>query len=434
MKQSISEDKRSDWFLRQLSGVGFTHLISIPLMLIVAIVLARFMGPEEYGQYAFLISILTLLSVPVVAGLPQLLTKESAQHSLSNACHLYSGIRRTAIMWVFLLAILILVLVYMSTGMTLGAKMGSMGSAFWLGLALIPINGLLAVHNGLAKGIGFPALAEAPTKVLLPLFMLLAIYLLVANDSVSLQVVVESQVLVSLLTLVIAFLMLAYLEPARLKSTNRQYALLSWIKVYLPLLFIGLVGTLNAQISTVLLGVMSDDTAVAGLRVAERASQFVAMPLVVINTVIAPLAATLFARNAQDEMQRTFQKATRGAFAIAIILGIFFIAFGEWAIAFFFGPAYVEMAYAPLAIITIGQLMNVAAGPVGVVLMMCNREKLALLSQMLGLAITVFLGMALIPSNDQVGAALAMAMGLVTWNVAMSIFVRIKLGIRVGLV
>ncbi|MEM8562454.1 MAG: oligosaccharide flippase family protein [Pseudomonadota bacterium] len=434
MNQSGEEQERSvwSWLLRQISSVGLIHLISIPLSVLVAIVLARVMGPAQYGQYAFLISILALIALPAVMGVAQLLTREAARYKELDSWGHYIGIRRVGLVWVLVISSSVLLLAYLLAQMILGARLEAIGAAFWLGLCLVPINGLLAVHQGLAKGVGFPGLAEAPMKVLVPLFLLMSVLSLSAINQVSVYTVMTSQVAVSLVTVLLAFAILLKVEPSAPTNTVPLYDLNLWGRVYIPLMLTGLVGTLNAQIGTVLLGTLSEDAAVAGLRVAERASQFVVMPLVVINAVIAPLAVTFYARKDERGMQSVFQKATRGAFAIALVMGALFIVFGQSAIAFLFGEEYVDLAYTPLVILALAHVFNVAAGPVGVVLLMCHQEKLALLSQALGFAITAALAVLLIPVYDQVGAALAIAAGLVIWNTLMTIFVRQKLGISVG--
>src|SRR5699024_3562617 len=52
-------------------GLGFS--------LLTAIVLARVLGPEQYGIYSYVLAIVSILAIPAMFGLPSLIVRETAK-------------------------------------------------------------------------------------------------------------------------------------------------------------------------------------------------------------------------------------------------------------------------------------------------------------------------------------------------------------------
>ncbi|MBT6123963.1 MAG: oligosaccharide flippase family protein [Halieaceae bacterium] len=85
------------------------YVLSMPVGLLTSILLARYLGPAAFGQYAFVLSLLALLALPVAGGLPQLLTREVARFSHDERWALYRGVVPAAHGWVLLMAALVLI-------------------------------------------------------------------------------------------------------------------------------------------------------------------------------------------------------------------------------------------------------------------------------------------------------------------------------------
>ena len=57
--------------LRGAFGVGALKILSLPLTLAASVLLARGLGPEGLGQYAFVMATITMLVLPIGPGLGQ---------------------------------------------------------------------------------------------------------------------------------------------------------------------------------------------------------------------------------------------------------------------------------------------------------------------------------------------------------------------------
>ena len=85
-------------------------------------------------------------------------------------------------------------------------------------------------------------------------------------------------------------------------------------------------------------------------------------------------------------------------------------------------------AYSILIILSLGQFINVASGPVMNILMMCNSEKILMRITLLSLALNVVFNYFLIRRFDAEGAALGTSISIATVMTISSYFVWKKLG------
>jgi len=93
-----------------------------------------------------------------------------------------------------------------------------------------------------------------------------------------------------------------------------------------------------------------------------------------------------------------------------------------------FGSEYV-IAWPVLVVLSIGQFVNVLAGPVGNMLSMAGHERVTAFGVAVSVLVIVGLGLILIPTMGILGAAIATATGMVTWNVLLVALCYKRLGI-----
>ena len=419
--------------VKSFLGVGGMYLLSIPVGLMTSIVLARNLGPAAFGQYTFVLSLLALLALPIAGGLPQLLTREVARFSHDGKWSLYRGVVRAAHGWVLLMAALVLI------GFWLAGPVGSLipqtGKWGLLGIVilLLPLQGLNAVRTGTIKGLGFPALAEVPTQVIQPVLLLAAVAALAALNRLTAANALWAQVGVATLAVIVASMLFYRIRPAKAAERAPEYHNRAWLIALLPFTLIGFVGTLNAQVGIVLLGILGTDEAVAALRLAVQGAQLVALSMGLVNMVISPAIVHAYHDGNSQRLQRLSRQSARGAFLLALPIGMALLVFGRPLLGLAFGETYVESSYLPMAILICGQLFNVAMGSVGILLLMSGHEKYTLIGQLVGLGVGIATAMVLIPKYHAVGAAVAASSSLVAWNVVLGCAVVKNLRLRPGI-
>lgn len=154
--------------------------------------------------------------------------------------------------------------------------------------------------------------------------------------------------------------------------------------------------------------------AIAGLMSAAEGGIFriaaqVCMLMQLINGSFATMAGPHLARaaNAGDtrQLRRTILTAGGIGIALSAPLGLAALLLPAWIMGLF-GPEFTSGA-AALQWLTIGQLINVAAGPVGVALIMQRREKLVMTVEVCANLTLIGLTVALLPHWGLAGAGFA---------------------------
>lgn len=415
---------------KSFMGVGAMKLLSIPIGLATSIILARTLGPEGFGQYAFVMALIPLIALPVSGGLPQLLTREVATFAHSKNWALYKGALRASHAWVLLIATAILIGYWaLGIGLDLVSTEGKW-SFLPIALIIVPLSGLAAVRTGTIKGLGLPAYAEIPNQLIQPSVMLGLFAILAWHGVLDAQTAIWSQVAGAGLIFLIASWMFFRIQPNDAKGVAAAYQLRRWKSALVPFSMIALVSAFNTQIGIIVLGLLSTDEQVAAMRVAERGGQFVVMSLTLVNMVIAPYIVRAHRDGNKALLQNLARKSARGSFLLALPVAGILIIGGEPLIRLAFGAEYSTISYWPVVIIAVGQLFNVFFGSVGHLLSMSGYERFTLSGQVIAVLSNVVLCIFLIPRYGAAGAALAVAVSIGIWNVVLAYFVFIKLNIR----
>ena len=87
-------DSLRAFLLRGVLGSGVLKIFHTLLILATAILLARTLGPEGYGIYAFAYALATLIAIPAQMGLPTLVVREVARYQLKEEWGYLKGILR----------------------------------------------------------------------------------------------------------------------------------------------------------------------------------------------------------------------------------------------------------------------------------------------------------------------------------------------------
>jgi O-antigen/teichoic acid export membrane protein len=130
--------------------------------------------------------------------------------------------------------------------------------------------------------------------------------------------------------------------------------------------------------------------------------------------LLIPMVADLHHRREHAELDRLFRVATRWLFTIGFPLCLVELLFGRDLLALF-GPGFTSGASA-LAILALGQLVNLGTGTAAGVLAIIGRTRLSVLDSVLFLGLSVTLDLLLIPRWSIVGAAVANAVALAAVN------------------
>jgi len=414
-------------------GVGSLalKLLHAGLTLLVAVVLARFLGPAQYGIYAFAFAVVTVLAIPVQFGLPMLVVRETAVGRARSDGPAVRGI------WLWSLRFVLIgsALVVIAGAVLLAFSWGRLDSisrlTFLWALPLVPLMALGALHGAALRGFDRVVLGQLPDHVLrLVILAALVVVGLAWVGDLTAPRAMGMHVAAAALALIAAHAFLRRVRPAddSVASVDRADSR-RWMLATLPLGFIAAAQIVNTRADTLLLGFLAGAESVGLYQVAVHGAQAVALALGAVSLVVAPRFAALYEQGEMERLQRLVTLSARAVALVTLPVVLVLVFFGGSLIRWIFGVEY-QPAHLPLAILAAGQLANAGFGTVGALLNMTGHERATARGLALAAGLNIALNLALIPPFGISGAAAATAVSLVAWNIMLWNSSRRLLGIN----
>ena len=180
------------------------------------------------------------------------------------------------------------------------------------------------------------------------------------------------------------------------------------LKTGRPFLLHQFAALIASQGDAVVLGLFRPPAEVAQYGTAMRLSALLSLPAAAANVPLAPSIARLQAQRKSAELEKMLQISATGSTAIAILATSLFTVFGEVILDKFFGAAYGAGATA-LAILCIGQCIDLGLGQCMLALAMSGEQTTAAKIVVVGSVMKLTLAMALAYLLGAVGVAIAAA-------------------------
>ncbi len=401
--------------IRGASGSFILKIFNTALTLILAVILARVLGVENFGIYAFCLSLVQILTVPAMLGGQQLLVREIAAYRAKGEYHFLRGLLLRFRQASFLVS-LVLALAGAAVGY-FAYRESAMFVPFLVAMAILPLHTAMQLQGSALRGLRRVLLGQAALMLRPGLVILLvggAFWFTGKNMGAEAALIAQLKASAVLVTL--TFFLLGHSLPKGAKTAKPAYETSRWAKSMLPFVFASGMQILNKETSVVLLGIMETPEDVGLFRVAQRGALLIAFGLQAVNMAMAPAISELSAKGEIKRLQRMISKSIIAVLAFALPVALALIFGGKWIIPFVFGPDY-SPAYIPLVILCIGQIVNAGMGSVGVILNMVGLERFNARGMTIAALISLFLNFILIPLFGILGAAIATSASLVIWNV-----------------
>ena len=400
------------------------------LSFVISLLLARGLGTTGYGIYSYSLAWIVLLAVPATLGMDIFLTREVAAFQVASTWGLMRGLLRQAGFTVFIFSGGLALTAFTVFCVLARRADPQVAGAFSLAVVLLPLLSLTRVQQGVLQGLQRVGHAQLPAMLVHPALLagLLAAALLFLRTKLTVTVAMGMNVLATAIAFLLAVGLVRRSLPSAVKKIAAVYQELPWARSILPLVFILSMVTVFGQTDVLMVGFMLGPKPVGIYSVADRAAEFINLFQLTLNPALAPTFASLFAAKEMKQLQRVVTTSTRMTFLAALLVGFAFIVFGGRILGLFYGPDFARGQRA-LAILSVGQLINVAAGPVGILLAMTRHERDAAWSLGISTASNLILNWILIPIWGLEGSAVAAAVSLALLNVLSSVRVYRRLGI-----
>jgi O-antigen/teichoic acid export membrane protein len=404
---------------KKFKGTAGVLIISRALAMVSGIIYARYLGPEQYGLYSFALAIITMATLPVIAGLPNLLVREIANYQLEGKWALLAGVINWSRIYVLLLSIVLMILMYF--GLSFDFFDTTVSSLLWLAVILIPLRSVLAQQGAVLNGFRKPILAQLPEQIFAPFLTLIILLVCILLDfNLTGNHLINIAIIAYLFALVISATLLNKTVKQLVEECPPKYSVKNWHASLLPFTIMAFLSTLSTELASVLVGWLAGNKSVAYFKVAIQAVALIGLGLTAVNIVIMPNVARLYKMGDLKGTQELLTKSVRLSALVSLPIILFLVMFGDYAVSFLFGEEYLE-AYPILVILCFGQLVNVLMGSVGLVLNMTGNERSAMKSMFISLILNLFMLITLIPLYGGIGGAIAVTISLACWNVLMAI-------------
>jgi O-antigen/teichoic acid export membrane protein len=414
------------------AGTFAVTMASTALHLGTAVLLARVLGPQEYGLYVFVLAVVALVAIPAGVGLPQLLVRETAR---AEARGDWSGMRG---LWGWATAVS---LAFSGLLVGVGALLGwrfadrlaaaELGALAW-GLVLVPLVALGNLRGAALRGLRRVVSGELPEHVLRPgvlvLLVLVAWWLLPSRQYTAADAVALHAGAAGFALLVGAYL-LTRVRPRSLGAARPEYHTQAWLASAVPLALVAGLQVVRANTDVLMLGLFVDAEEVGIYRVGAQAAILASFGLQAANMAMAPHFARLGGRRDLADLERAAVAGARAATLFAICVLVALVALGAPALRVLFGAGYAS-AYGVMLILASAQLANTACGSVGLLLNMTRHEGRVVQAGSAAVVLHVVLNLVLIPIYGKEGAAAASGIALVFWNLVLWRQVHAVLGIE----
>ncbi len=398
------------------AGVFALRISAAAIGFLNGVVLARLLGLEAYGIFSQVVAAATTIAGFLGLGMPSLLTRELATYLVGERWPLIKGIVHWAFRNVLItcfgvsLVSLFVVFAYAPEGWRTP-------SIFGVGIAILLTLNLL--RAAVLRGFHQVVVADLPDSLVQPLAILGLIGLSVAlARQFSVVWAVTLQFAGTLSAFLLGLLIFWKFWPQPCGGVSPVERPDQWRFPAGIFLLIGALSISDNQLAILLTGRLAGSAQAGLLQGANRFVALIAFGLAAVNSPLMPKLAAAWSRGNRQESQALVTATMRIGLTVALLIATPLLLFPQWFLSWF-GVEFAQASTA-MRILAIAQIFNAASGPCGLVLLTTGHQSKALLALAAAITANVLTSLWLTADWGVLGAAIAVAVSLATWNLLMS--------------
>jgi O-antigen/teichoic acid export membrane protein len=412
--------------MRGSSLAVFQRLAGAALGFVFQFLVARELGAEGAGLYFLAFTVATVVSILCRGGLElaavRFVAARIAVGDFDGARAIHRRVRRRAIIAALIGTLVTAALAEPLAEHAFSKPAAATGIAI-MALCVAPIV-FYRLHGESLRGLGHIALSQFLINLAVPL---VAIGLLpVLAPRLGLEGALFSQITAHAFAAILGILAVRAAFAALPTSGPTKFDFGELDRAFAPLYQLSVLNLLQSSVATLALGAARSDAEVGIYGACHSASLFLQLILLGHNALLGPEFAALNARGDKEAMRQLARRATRRMTLEALPVYLLFVI-APLAVLRLFGAEF-ETGATCLRILATGQLVNVATGSVGLLLVMSGHERAFRNVVVAALALNIVLNAILAPRFGIEGAAIATAAGVILQNVAAAIAVKRRLG------
>jgi O-antigen/teichoic acid export membrane protein len=408
----------------------FVYGLGIALTYLSQLAIARIVGVDTYGLYAYVFAWMVVLAYLSTLGFDVGILRYVPAYEAERAWPLLRGVIQYAQRRVAMVGLIVILI---GACVVPWASSSELQATFLAGFALVPILALVRVRCSVVRAFGGVTSALIPDRVVRDGMLVV----LVATASVALgwtlnaPFVMMATLIGSVLGLICAGRAMRRRRPRAIDDILPAYDAAVWRRTAIPLTILGATECLMNRTGVLLLGWIGDTRDAGIYSLAFNIALVVTLPRIAMNTLFAPVISDLHVRSDIGTMQVLITKTSSWTFCagICIAAALFLLArpLLDW-----FGPGY-EAGVPALRVLLISQVIAASAGSQLYVMTMTGHERSAAVLLVICATVNLATSAILVAEFGLLGAAAGTAASLVVWNVAMALLLWRRLSLLPGI-
>ncbi len=351
--------------LRGLSHASLITVIGLPLAFATQITLARVLGTEDYGIYAFALSILNMCTIYVTLGLDNVSLREVSAFTGAGD---WAGVRGFA-MYAYRMTALASVALSSAGAVVLFLWPG-IDSPTFKALAvlplLLPLTGAMVLQTGMLQSTGGLLEAQLPSGAARPLVLIGLLFgaVFVAGHQLSsAQVLVLSSVATLASVLLSDYLLRRRCQWAAARAPD-QGQKTEWLRLGRSMLGISTFQmAASQQLGIFMIGLLKAKRDAGIYSAANQVALPVSLGVGAVLFVAAPMLAQYYSQGKRLELQRTLHLSVLGSVALSLPALLLFALIGRWALGWY-GPDF-KAGYSILLVLSLSHVIVSLGGGIG---------------------------------------------------------------------
>lgn len=419
------------------SGAGAAGLAALGVKLAAAVlglgvnvVLARWLGPADYGVYAFGITVALALSIFASAGMPFAAIRHLPEYVARGAWAEVAGFRRASMLVTAAGSLLCVAGVLVLAGV-LQADQAMTTALAWSAALVAPLAFAQTLAT-LLQARGRVAMPEAMQSLIRQGMTLLFLVLGAAMIGTGPGLAFASTAAATTLAAIALAMMLRHLDSTEIPSIHhRRYELRRWTRTGAGIFLILLGAALNEKVDILMLAWLVEPDRLGIYAAATRLSAMASLGLAGLNAAYMPRIARAWAEGDRQRTEMLCVEAARVGTLVVSIMLLGAILFGETVLAVF--GAEFRAGAGVLQLLILGQIGVAAAGVAGGLAVITGRDTLPMAGVITGIALNIALNLLLVPWLGIAGAALATCIALSLSLLSVGLIAGRRLGLRLTL-
>jgi O-antigen/teichoic acid export membrane protein len=376
------------------------------------ILVARFLGPVYFGLYSIGVTMLSMGSVSLHLGLDRGIIRFGGQEWPQNpkrfGSYLLQSFVCVASVSLLLSALLFILAPWIANDVFENGELVIVLRLISPAFVFLPVIRLLAAATRVTKRMKFGTLSE---DIIPPLAFVLFLIPLYALGFGLEGAIIALSISNFLGVVIVATFTLQLFPPSQYGSALRFNHVPELLKFSIPVSLAGMFSIFIVWINRLLVGYFRPEEEVGFYQASSQVSLLFAIILSATASIFTPLIVDLFKKGKSESIDELYKVSTKWGLYLSIPVFLVIALAPREIMSIVFGTEYLAGSQI-LVILATGQLINVATGSSGQILIMTGNHLVWMRLSLTMLLLSIFLNILLTPSIGMNGSAIATTIGI----------------------